>query len=375
MQRLGNAHRAAKWGPQLLVVSTGSRLHFGLLELAAAQPNRFGGLGIMLADPGWTLQFSTPRDSTTAPTIDTASTPNLPEILRRSGDKTSAQLDGEILLRIEQVRSRFAALGKDVSDIAVTVTRILPLHSGLGAGTQLAAAVAFGFEHYLRFRAENLAPSSGYATSSQMSLDELIRLSGRGKRSGIGLYGFLNSGLIFDQGLPPTANDSSPRQVQATAQGVQPNWRIVLVSPPGSPTVTGGIETSLIATASQTPNPNKSRMLELACMAMEWSQRADGFDPFVAILEEFVQLAGQLFAPCQGGIYNGETLENAAQLMHQVGLRAVGQSSWGPTLFGFAHDEQTAHQTAHALAMLRADDSWKIEVARPANHAATWQWR
>ena len=42
----------------LLEVRTGCRLHFGLMELADGRPLRFGGLGLMLDQPGWHLRFS-----------------------------------------------------------------------------------------------------------------------------------------------------------------------------------------------------------------------------------------------------------------------------------------------------------------------------
>ncbi len=47
----------------LIEVTTGSRLHFGLLELASEQPLRFGGLGVMLDEPGWVLRCSILQDA------------------------------------------------------------------------------------------------------------------------------------------------------------------------------------------------------------------------------------------------------------------------------------------------------------------------
>src|SRR5690606_14699868 len=48
-----------------LEIRTGCRLHFGLMELAAGQPLRFGGMGLMLEEPGFVLRFSA-RPSTKA---------------------------------------------------------------------------------------------------------------------------------------------------------------------------------------------------------------------------------------------------------------------------------------------------------------------
>ncbi|MEZ6077977.1 MAG: hypothetical protein R3C56_20595 [Pirellulaceae bacterium] len=43
---------------KVLHLQTGCRLHFGLIELAAGEPMRFAGLGLMLDQPNFELAFS-----------------------------------------------------------------------------------------------------------------------------------------------------------------------------------------------------------------------------------------------------------------------------------------------------------------------------
>ena len=52
----------------------------------------------------------------------------------------------------------------------------------------------------------------------------------------------------------------------------------------------------------------------------------------------------------QGGPFNGLDLERLAVHARQCGLQAVGQSSWGPTLFGFAPDQAAAGDIAAEIA-------------------------
>ena len=53
-------------------------------------------------------------------------------------------------------------------------------------------------------------------------------------------------------------------------------------------------------------------------------------------LEELQGHVGRCFAPAQGGVYARPELETIAQALKSEKLVGVGQSSWGPTLYGFS---------------------------------------
>lgn len=327
----------------MLEVVTGSRLHFGLLELASGQPMRYGGLGLMLDKPGWVLRFkknnpASPLDISTAESIAT-----------------------DISSRIEQVRERMQSQLEPNSDVDFTarvdVMETLPLHSGLGSGTQLATAVAWGLSLVSR-------------PLTELNIEELLRSSGRGKRSGIGLYGFIHGGLILDAGHTPDAH----RTVRATSVHLNPAWRVVLITPDQKDAVTGGYEASLLERLGQSPNPNRARMIHLAQRCMELAHSSSGFAEFTSLLQEYVDAAGQLFAASQGGLYNGESVTLAVELAKKAGLRAVGQSSWGPTVFGFAEQLEAAENSAAMLMEQRPNERWQIRVCTPARQGASWRW-
>jgi beta-RFAP synthase len=63
---------------------------------------------------------------------------------------------------------------------------------------------------------------------------------------------------------------------------------------------------------------------------------------FGAALSELQARVGACFAPAQGGIYSAPRADSITQEMRALGFIGVGQSSWGPTLYGFApssHEE------------------------------------
>ena len=348
-------------GLELLEVSTGSRLHFGLLELAAGERLRFGGLGLMLDEPGWILRFASPDSSSATPLTE----------LEMSPSRLS-----DIAARIEQVRERLCQQTGRAHAAQVSILKSLPLHSGLGAGTQLATAIALGL--VLAENSASHAAEPTFNSSFKPTLDELIRWSGRGKRSGIGLFGFLHGGLIVDEGHASISDGppdlESGRAIYATSSLLPAEWRVVLVTPDCVPEVTGGYEANLIQQLGESPNPRRERMLELAKRLQELTRLQGSFHDFTESLQEYVDAAGQLFAAGQGGMYNGAAVTEAVELAKQSGLRAVGQSSWGPTVFGFAEDAGVAQRIADRLQELRPNERWQIRICTPARQGASWRW-
>ncbi len=327
----------------MLEVSTGSRLHFGLLELAAGERMRFGGLGLMLDEPGWVLQF----------------------IPQGSSANSHTAYPPDVAARLAQVRAGLRQQTSLPHDTQVNILQALPLHSGLGAGTQLATAVALGLVLSERAAADESIVNP--------NLDDLVRWSGRGKRSGIGLFGFLHGGLILDEGHS-VVEAHQGRTITATSTLLPVEWRVVLITPDCVPEVTGGYEASLIAQLGESPNPKRERMFELAKRLKTLTSTAGDFYDFTEFLQQYLDAAGQLFAEGQGGMYNGASVTEAVEMAQRLGLRAVGQSSWGPTVFGFAADSNASQEIAKRLHELRPNERWQIRICTPARQGASWRW-
>ncbi len=324
----------------MLELASGCRLHFGLLELFAGQPNRFGGLGVMLNAPGWRLQFG-------------FSTSRKIEIL---DSELSSDAAMDVVHRIEQVRQRVETILGRPLDCEIRVHQGLPMHHGLGAGTQLAATVAAGLL--------NLAGELTVPSNTNGGLAKLLQASGRGRRSGIGLFGYLNGGLILDEGLPADFNENHPseRPMRLQSFDVPQAWTIVLLIPPHASLVTGQLESALICQVGNRPNLNRDRMLTLAKAAIASLGTVD-FDCFADALQEYVDLSGQLFSATQNGIYNGPIVAEAVEIARRAGLRAVGQSSWGPTVFGFSPTYEQAQFVADRLLSGSRSAGWKVIVS------------
>ncbi len=344
---------------RLLELSTGCRLHFGLLELAEGEPNRYGGLGLMLDVPQLRLRLHSHAGSLSAITAPTV------EIERR------------ILLAQNHALSVLSDYyGRD--DLAlpgvIEVIECPAMHSGLGMGTQLGTAVAQLTALALR---ESLALEPD-KDDHKNEVAWLAWLSGRGKRSAIGLHGFLHGGLVRDLGYVTldTSRDSQAhlarvRPVQTYSVTLPPDWRVVLCSSLSSGNVHGHLEEQLMGRAAVRPNRQRARMLELSDEALH-AATSDDFIRFTQVLDEYMELASRIFSDVQSGRYRDAQTAERVEHLKSVGLCGVGQSSWGPTVFGFAPNVERAQAAADQLLKKTDADSVRIHVARPKASGAQW---
>lgn len=263
----------------------------------------------------------------------------------------------------------------------------LPLHFGLGSGTQHACSIASALgildcSDRLDLSEANGRPvlkvlqqlvqdnDYGFETAEQW----LVERSGRCRRSAIGLTGFLQGGLIFDFGHQQQSH--SQRQLKVSRVDFPSMWRIVLIQPPPVRAVYGVRESSLMRTAAQTPNRHVELMLSLA-QACQSAARATDFSVFTAGLDEYMGLTASLFMAVQGGKYNGPEVALAVEMAKTVGLHGVGQSSWGPTVFGFARSENDAHAAVTELSDRcgQREVAWQVLIAKPKNEGAIFRMR
>ncbi|HEV3143469.1 MAG TPA: hypothetical protein VGZ47_06235, partial [Gemmataceae bacterium] len=182
----------------MISVQTPSRLHFGLLNVGAAQPwlnidgqavipaRQFGGAGMMV---------------------------NEPAIVVRIQPAKAWSAHGPLAEKALAFARQFAATVSELSPQQIQIETLAPAHVGLGTGTQLALAVA-----------KALAITCGHDDWDSV---ELARRVGRGRRSAVGIYGFLHGGFIVEGGKCP---DSEIGPLVARYE-VPSEWHIVLVLP------------------------------------------------------------------------------------------------------------------------------------------------
>lgn len=273
-----------------------SRLHFGLLSWGDDAPRRYGGAGLLVDRPGLEI-VSQPADawSATGPMADRA------------------------LAVAERVAGALAVeLGRPVGPFRLEVVRAAPDHAGLGTGTQLSLAAA------------RLAAAQ--AGRPDLTAPSLAELTGRGKRSGIGLHGFDRGGLIVDGGR---RGETGVPPMLARLE-FPDNWRALVLVPPVAKGLSGDDEASAFGRLRPPGDALIDRLCRLVLLGLMPAVVERDLAGFGAALTAIQGHVGRAFASVQGGGWVRPDLDLILDRIRAEGLVGVGQSSWGPTLYGFS---------------------------------------
>jgi beta-RFAP synthase len=234
----------------------------------------------------------------------------------------------------------------------IEVVAAPPAHAGLGTGTQLGLAVAAGLN------ALTGLPSQ--------TAQELAVSVGRGLRSAVGTYGFVQGGLIVEQGKLP-GEPISPLDCRLDL----PNeWRFVLVRPTGLAGLAGEDEAAAMDGLPAIPAEVTERLIGEARDGLVPAAATRDFVRFAESLYRYGNLSGQCFAARQGGPYNGLILTRLVEQLRGLGAVGVGQSSWGPTLFAVQPSQAAAESLARSLREQVGEQNLELTITPPANRGA-----
>lgn len=312
------------------------RLHFGLFHVPVdglthypdGRPVRkFGGLGLMIDNPCVTVTPTrTHRDFATGPLFDRAQR-YMDELRERGAGPTRQQIE----------------------------TNGPPEHVGLGVGTALGLAVA------------SLLYPAYWTHLQDFSVQTLAARVRRGRRSGIGTYGFRHGGFIADDGK--VADHELP--LQAERFDFPSDWRAVLVRPPVQPIWHGEREYAVFGRSRPADRALAltDRLRSLAYDTIVPAVRDADFDTFAAGIQEFNRLAGEPFQDDQGGPYAGAEVACVIDELIEMGAVGVGQSSWGPTVFAFCRDSDEAERLTER-ARARFSSATEVTVTAANNTGA-----
>ncbi|MDB5385989.1 MAG: hypothetical protein JWM11_1635, partial [Planctomycetaceae bacterium] len=298
-----------------VIVTTGARLHFGLLAHAPNAPRRFGGVGLMVEQPGF--QVSATRLPSSANTdcaaVDEYVGPTawMPRVM-------------DIARRCREVDLRQDNPGQ--AGVSWQLDSVIPAHVGLGSGTQLGLAVAqawVAIQNILHSNAPGLDSTS------------LARLAGRGLRSALGIHGFHNGGLLVEAGKR-SSDQISPVVARVDFPA---DWRIVLISPPNERGLSGTAEIAAFASLQPMSDAVSAALCRTVLLELLPAVHEADFDACSEALFQFGWLIGEYFAPAQGGVFASPRMATLVDWLRQRGIAGVGQSSWGPLLFALCPDE------------------------------------
>jgi beta-ribofuranosylaminobenzene 5'-phosphate synthase len=361
--------------PGVLTLHAPGRLHLGFLDPAATLGRPFGSLGLVIEG------FETVVE------LQGASVDSVTGVTAAAIAETGRARAHLALLR-EHTGCRDA--------LALRLLQVLPAHAGFGSGTQLALAIGRAFVQWFDLQVDN-ATLAGWL--------------GRGQRSGIGIAGFDQGGLLLDGG--PGA-DGTPAPLLARLP-LPAAWRVLVVQDTTLQGLSGAHEKQAIAALPPLPQAVAADICHQVLMRVLPGAASADFASFAAGLTQVQALLGAHFAPAQGGsaytsavagqlvqwiaeacrgrsaageeklhgaavgeaATHGAAVGEAATHGAAVGEAAthgaaVGQSSWGPTAFVIlpsAAAAEAAVLAARAAGLVRP--GLVLQIVRARNHGAT----
>jgi len=316
-------------------VRTGARLHFGFLNWGA--PGRQGGgLGLMLARPGWEVALTTCPEGRAALQELSGNEDEIGGICRELIAQIRASVEGTEEEGSAVVEA--AIPGASGLQVSARIGGRIPWHVGLGAGTQLALAVARG--------------AAELAGMPQIALAALVRWTGRGARSAVGSWGFAEGGFLVDAGsLPRAPVPTLPAENERCVWRVNfpAEWRIVLVRPRRARGLSGQAERRAFETLPPMSSVQVGELCRRTLLEIVPAVQTRDFEGTAAALGEFGLEVGKYFSRIQGAAIGDPRMARLVESLRREGFGGCGQSSWGPTVFVLARDEDHAAEARRAV--------------------------
>ncbi|WP_256297048.1 beta-ribofuranosylaminobenzene 5'-phosphate synthase family protein [Haloarchaeobius salinus] len=317
----------------MATVGVGARLHFGFQNLSLAHARLYGGLGVALAEP---------RVRVTAERADGVDCP-----------------DGTVRGYVERATELL-----DVPGATVSVEETLPRHVGLGSGTQLALATLVAVAH---------------AHDREPRLREHAPDLGRGGRSGVGVAAFEDGGFVVDGGHPtarfttePPAEGEWTVPPVVARHDLPAEWRFVLAIPDTARGRNGDREEASMRAVVERAEPGIADEVAGVVNRRLLPAAAEGrLDDFGDAVAEVGRLNGAWYVDEQGGVFRPPVGTVVDELAGDPAVTGVGQSSWGPTVYGLTDvDRQEAAVAAAEDALRAADVDGEVLVVGAASRGA-----
>jgi beta-RFAP synthase len=305
---------------EIVRVTTTARLHMGFIDLNGGLGRRFGSIGLALDAPATCMDV------------------RLAEHFTCTGPMSERVLE----------YARHFALAAGLSGGAhFTVRSAILEHAGLGSGTQLGLAVGValarlhGLNHGVR---------------------EIAAMTGRGRRSGIGIGAFESGGFLVDGGR---GADTSVPPLLARLPFPE-DWRILLVFDPLAQGIHGHAETRAFGALPEFPALQAAHIARLVLMQAMPAVVERDLSAFGQAITEIQRVVGDHFACAQGGgHYVSPRVAQAMAWLEAQGVCCLGQTSWGPTGFAVVEDDATASRLERGLAA--CGYGVRVEVRRARN--------
>ncbi len=312
-------------------VRSHSRLHMGFLDLNGNLGRKFGSIGVALENPAMVI------------TAEPASS-----IEARGPDSARA---------IEYAERFYSRIPFQSGDRArLCIESMLPPHVGLGSGTQLALTVG---------KALSLVHGVSCTTA------DIAAMMCRGKRPGAGIALFDRGGLVIDGGRRTDGKDTLPPLLFHSL--LPESWRFVVAIPVINCEICGEKEVEAFHELPDPPVDIPGSICREVLMRLLPAVEEEDLAAFGASVTSIQKKVGDCFFTAQSGRYASSLSGDIVEAMRKHGASGVGQSSWGPAVYGIVEGDIAAHElTEKVRTLFDRDDTMQVFVSRAARKGADW---
>jgi len=237
-----------------------------------------------------------------------------------TSDTVGLHLVGDYSNDIAAALSSFYSEMKMNLGVVIELVEYPPRHVGLGSGTQIILSAATAMTRI---------------AGVELAIDEIALKTNRGKYSWIGVEAFNAGGFIVSLG-----RGRNQQKQPVLRLNFPEDWLIVILIPDSREGLSGPEEERALW---QVRYSDQTAMNIHACLVNEVIPGIleHDIELFGKGVESIQDLVGSEFSSMQGGIFNRSS-EKLVELMRSEGLLGVGQSSWGPAVYGFAQRREDA---------------------------------
>lgn len=230
---------------------------------------------------------------------------------------------------IELVRERF-----NFDKMSIEVLEAYPRHIGLGSTTQLSLSIGYGISRLLDL---------GY------SIRELAVILGRGRDSGIGVSVFEYGGFVVDSGRRVSGIVTLPRNIGDIPYPIfksylPDDWYFIIVIPHNIKGFDEVKERKAMDIPQSLPKDLQLELYKLVLLHIIPSIIRKDAEVFGKAVTKLQMIVGNYFARYQGGVFCCREVEDIAKILIDSGVYGVGQSSWGPAIYGITENRKRAEK-------------------------------
>jgi beta-ribofuranosylaminobenzene 5'-phosphate synthase len=312
-------------------IKTPARLHMGLIDLNGEMGRMFGGLGVAIDHPNVILEAEPSKN------------------LSITGEETAL---------VASLAKRFFDAYHTKTNVSIKVKEAIPAHMGLGSGTQLAIAVATALAKVFNVQA---------------STQELALAMGRAKRTGVGTAIFEKGGFVVDGGKTTQNGTCLPEKFPPLIfrQKFPEDWRFIVAMPNVNKGLASKEEASAFSQMLPMSAEETGKICRLTMMKLLPALAEHDIESFGDALTRIQIVIGGYFAQAQGGTYSTSASAECIEAMQKLGACGVGQSSWGPALYGVIKKEEAKQVLKETKIYLTRTVGGEAFVAKANNKGAT----